>query len=271
MSLQRYLDQLTDKKSSGAVAITVRMALSDRSAYFYGQIFNHPVVQATLGPNASPEPSADQKTIFAVLRILTYGVWNDLAKESEAVRKFVNDDTLLRAKLRQLSILSVAETNKNIPYATLAAELGLLTESSTSSSGGGSGDASKLSADSAAASASSTASTKWRELEDIVIDSTTAGLITVTLNPQKRVVQVHDAAARDVNISEVPVLLELFRSWSARCSNVVAELERAQEKVRSFEDGQDEHMVCMIITEDVARKKALRAMVEAGAKAGALQ
>ncbi len=233
----------------GAINVGPDASAAALDPFFYGQILNNAAVQTHM--KADP--------IFKVLHLLTYGVWKDVAKEDAAVQAYVKEDKQLAQKLRMLTVLSMAETNKNIPYATLAKELGL--------------DEAKVGGDAAAAStaAATGAASRWRELEDIVIDSTTAGLCTVTLNPQKSLVQIHDAAARDVNPSEVGTLLNLFQAWSARCGAVVSELNKAQANVREFESAQDEHTVRMLLTEDLQRRKALRAMVEFGAKGGALQ
>ena len=235
--LQKYLDQLTPNKSSGAVAITVRMALLDRNVYFYGQLAAHPLVASTIG--AAAGASAEHQMLFRTLKLVTYGVWRDLAIAANAdVAAFITATPELLCKLRILTLLTVAEASKSVPYATLAAELGI--------------DA---------------ASPEFaRDVEDVVIDATTAGMLSVTLHPSRRVVQVHDAAARDVHPSEVPALLAVFESWGKRCEAVVGQLTAAHRRVDEHERDEVARIMTMSHTEDVQRKKALRALAESGAQ-----
>lgn len=240
--IAKYTDQLTPGKNEGVVAITVRKALLDRHVYFYGQLCNHDLVKSTIaGAAASPE----SKTLYQVLRLLTYGVWKDLAKADAAVKAFVQESHELSAKLRQLTLLTVAERSKTIPYSVLVDELGLAGTSQDKAS-----DESSVT----------------RTLEDTVIDSTTAGLLTVTLNPQQRTVQVHDAAARDVDLQEVPHLLNLFESWGKRCGDVLNQLSEAQKTANEHEKAETYRLFQMLETEMNERRKALRTYVETGVK-----
>lgn len=239
-SLQKYLDDLnSSKKNEGSIGMLVRRALIDRNIFFYGQLCNNEAVSAALN---SPTSAADSKTIYEVLRILTYGTWRDLQQpQNKGAADFIKSNPEISAKLRKLSLLTVAERTKSIPYDVLEKELEI-------------------------ASVASTPTEVSRILEDIIIDSTTAGLLTVTLSPQQRLVQVHDAAARDVNLAEVPHLLELFESWGKRCQQVVAQLQDAQKAVHQQEEDDVIRMFQMSETEYNERRKALRKLVEAGSK-----
>ena len=252
--LQKHLEQLTPGKNEGSVGMLVRKALIDRNVYFYGQLYNHELVLSTIGPQ-NPSAAAESKTIFSVLKIMTYGTWKDVASSSSTPAEVVNyirESRDLTNKLRALTLLTVAETNKNISYDVLEQELGIVSSSSSTDDNanaikGGSQEASRI-------------------LEDIVIDATTVGLLTVTLNPQRRIVQVHDAAARDVNLDEVPRLLELFESWGTRCHAVVGQLQKAQHDVAQSEKDETARLFQMCATEDNEKRKALRKAIEQGTK-----
>ena len=248
--LQKHLELLTPGKNEGSVGMIVRKALIDRNVYFYGQLCNNEVVTSTIGPKSSA--AAESKTIFNVLKILTYGVWKDVENNTEGaeVSTFIKESRDLTNKLRALTLLTVAETNKNISYDLLEKELGIISANSTD-------NANAVKAGSSEAS---------RILEDIVIDATTVGLLTVTLNPQRRIVQVHDAAARDVNLDEVPRLLELFESWGKRCHEVVGQLHQAQQEVAKAEKEETVRFMQLATTEDNERRKALRKVIESGAR-----
>lgn len=239
--LQKYLDELSSTKSEGAVSMLIRRALIDRNVFFYGQLCNNETVASIVGPTS---PAAtESKTIFEVLKILTYGTWKDLTQQkssSSAAADYINGNPEIAAKLRKLTLLTVAERTKSIPYSLLEQELGIKAATPAETS---------------------------RIIEDVIIDSTTAGLITVTLNPQQRLVQVHDAAARDVNVAEeVPRLLALFKAWGERCEDVVYQLQVAQQSVHQQEQDDTNRLFQLSESEWNERRKALRKFVEGGNK-----
>lgn len=259
--LQKHLELLTPGKNEGSVGMLVRKALIDRNVYFYGQLCNNEVVVSTIGPQSSA--AAESKTIFNVLKLVTYGVWKDLDTAAPEVAKFIKESRDLTNKLRALTLLTVAETNKNISYDLLERELGIVPAAGNSNNNNSEDSASSSATFATAKAGTSEAA---RILEDIVIDATTIGLLTVTLNPQRRIVQVHDAAARDVNLDEVPRLLELFKAWGKRCHEVVGQLQKAQQDVARAEKEDTMRIFQLATTEDNERRKALRKVVENGTK-----
>jgi len=54
---------------------------------------------------------------------------------------------------------------------------------------------------------------KIRELEDLIIDSINSNLLIGKLNPQKQYLIVSSCIARDVSITEIPLMIHILKEW----------------------------------------------------------
>lgn len=76
--------------------------------------------------------------------------------------------------------------------------------------------------------------TSTRELEDVVISTVYAGLLTAKLNPIRQEVQVSSIAPlRDVPPVTVSAIVSTLQQWSARCDATLAELEGTVARIRA--------------------------------------
>ncbi len=72
-----------------------------------------------------------------------------------------------------------------------------------------------------------------RALEDLVRTAVTAGLLTATLDPARRVVAVRAVAPlRDLAPGSVPGMQHALAAWAGRCEGVLADLEGRIEDVK---------------------------------------
>jgi len=141
--------------------------------------------------------SAEFARHLTLLQIFSYGTYQSY-KATPDLPELNEAQTL---KLRQLSILSLAKDKANLTYAALAEKLGL--------SGG-------------------------LELENTVISTIYAGLITATLDPAHQLVRVSSVAPlRDLAPGSIPALLTTLKAWSGRCESTLAELEAQMAAIRA--------------------------------------
>ena len=103
-------------------------------------------------------------------------------------------------KLRQLTLLSLATSPSTLSYAHLLSELSLPTT---------------------------------RALEDLVISSIYAGLITAKLDTLSQHVDVSSVAPlRDLRPGSVPRMVSVLEDWDSRCVSVLGEIEGQIREIR---------------------------------------
>lgn len=179
MSAAPFVEQVQGKPAA-TVAAVVKQALGRANVYFYGQLYNRPEVQALKG-----------QPVFEVLTVFTYGTLADLDGLSAAAKEIISAN--MTAKLRRLTLVTLAGQNRRLSYEQLFRSLGVQ---------------------------------DGRELEDIVIDAATEGLINARIDQAQRTVEVAYAACRDVRREDVGRLKKALLQWSNRCTQTVKDLDK---------------------------------------------
>jgi hypothetical protein len=128
--------------------------------------------------------------VFEVLELFAYGTLADVPSLSADAKGLVTPN--MTGKLKRLTLVSLAQRDRRLSYDTLFA--GLQVE-------------------------------EGRELEDLVIDAVTEGLLTARIDQRSRTVEVTYAAARDVKREDVGALKDALVAWRGRCTATVAELD----------------------------------------------
>lgn len=187
VDIRVYCDMIKGKADMAA-AVVVKQALGAPMIFFYGQLFHTPEVQALKNSSAG-------KGSYDLIQLFTYGTVKDVEKMAEDSKKLVT--TNLMTKLKQLTIVTLAASNRRLSYNALMNDLGIK---------------------------------DVRELEDLVIDSITDGLIGARLDQQGSVVEVHEVAARDVRLDDLDRLLEALDGWYTRCDQTAKQLGAAIKK-----------------------------------------
>ena len=98
-------------------------------------------------------------------------------------------------KLRQLSIVSLAHTQKKVPYEVLQAELAI---------------------------------NNVRELEDLIIDTIYTGLVTGKMDQTTGVLKVKSAVPRDVKPEDVDAMITKLRDWRDKCDAILKTMAASQ-------------------------------------------
>ncbi|KAM0797809.1 hypothetical protein BDR22DRAFT_809856 [Usnea florida] len=168
------------------------------------------ITQATSAPNTfifaellqTPNIQAlqtapkDYAPYLTLLHIFAWGTWSDYT-ETPTLPKL--SDVQVQ-KLRQLTLLSLATSPSTLSYAHLLSELSLPTT---------------------------------RALEDLVISSIYAGLITAKLDTLSQHVDVSSVAPlRDLRPGSVPRMVSVLEDWDSRCVSVLGEIEGQVREIR---------------------------------------
>lgn len=128
--------------------------------------------------------------VFEVLRLFTYGTLADVAGLSNEAQELLTPG--LKEKLRRLTLMTMANNARRMSYESLFAALGV---------------------------------TDGRELEDIVIDAITEGLIGGRIDQLARTVEITHSASRDVRLEDVSRIKQALIAWSDRCAATALQLK----------------------------------------------
>uniref|UniRef100_A0A2P2LU54 COP9 signalosome complex subunit 7-like isoform X1 n=1 Tax=Rhizophora mucronata TaxID=61149 RepID=A0A2P2LU54_RHIMU len=152
-------------------------------------------------PSVSELEGTDNSLYLNVLRLFVHGTWSDY-KATKSVFEG-NADHFLQLvpdqilKLKQLTVLTLAETNKVLPYDELMQELDV---------------------------------TNVRELEDFLINECMyVGIVRGKLDQLRRCFEVQFAAGRDLRPGQLTNMIQTLSSWLATSDNLLVSI---QEKIK---------------------------------------
>ncbi|KAI4169042.1 MAG: hypothetical protein LQ343_005975 [Gyalolechia ehrenbergii] len=172
-------------------------------------------------PNISalkPAPS-EYSTYYTLLEIFAWGTWADYS----SIPNLPQLSEPQVHKLRQLSLLSLSTSPSTLTYHHLLQALSL---------------------------------PSVRALEDLVISSIYAGLLSAKLNTQAQRVDVSSVSPlRDLRPGSIPTLMSALDNWNSRCVSVLEDLEnqvrevKQKALVRRKKEERDEAAVDKLVTE----------------------
>lgn len=207
------------KPRGAAAANLVHQAISAPGIYLFGELFDVPGV-AELATSNGADSSSQLHTAYQLLCLFAYGIYSDYVQLLQVgiVPELSRDQIY---KLRQLTVLSLARSQKALPYATLHESLGIPTSNK-------------------------------RELEDLVIETIYAGLISGKLNELQARFEVHHVQGRDVpypstlsqpglsalpslssSTSQLNSILSSLQSWQSTTVSVLENLQQQMDNSRS--------------------------------------
>ncbi|KAK4416066.1 COP9 signalosome complex subunit [Sesamum alatum] len=129
-----------------------------------------------------------------LLRLFAHGTWSEYKNVASHLPKLVPNQVL---KLKQLTVLTLAETNKVLVYDALMRELDVL---------------------------------NIRELEDFLINECMyVGIVRGKLDQLRRCFEVQFAAGRDLTPRQLRSMIQLLANWLTTSDNVLISI---QEKIR---------------------------------------
>ncbi|XP_020085406.1 COP9 signalosome complex subunit 7 isoform X1 [Ananas comosus] len=145
-------------------------------------------------PNLSKLQGTQYSTSFDLLRLFAYGTWSDYKSNAGCLPALLPDQA---RKLKQLTVLTLAETDKVLPYDQLMQEL----------------DVSNV-----------------RELEDFLINECMySGIVRGKLDQLRRCFEVQFAAGRDPRPEQLSNMIQTLTSWLGSSDSL---LHSIQEKIK---------------------------------------
>ncbi|KAK6918651.1 hypothetical protein RJ641_017073 [Dillenia turbinata] len=190
--IEYYVKKAESHKGSSLSSIIVE-ATSHPSLFAFSEILAVPNVLEIsmdsfleeLSINSSPVSvssvqlqGTESSAYLDVLRLFAHGTWSDYKSNAGCLPQLVPDQVL---KLKQLTVLTLAEKNKVLPYDQLMHELDV---------------------------------TNVRELEDFLINECMyAGIVRGKLDQLRRCFEVQFAAGRDLRPEQLGTMIQTLTNW----------------------------------------------------------
>lgn len=180
---------LLAKNAKGAAAVElVKQALEAPGVYVFGELLDMTNIQdLENGPHAP---------YLALLNTFAYGTYTGFLDS-----KGPNTPPLTEAmtrKIRLLTVVSLAEKNKLLPYSLLQEELGITTV---------------------------------RELEDLVIEGISAGVVLGKLDQKNSYFEVDFVIGRDIRKTDIGNIVGVLQAWCDNCDSMLTNIEQQVDKV----------------------------------------
>lgn len=178
---------LLAKSARGRAAVQIiQEATAAPGLFAFGELLDMPNVQQL--------KNGEFAQSFELLRLFAHGTWSDY-KAAASNLPALNDAQAL--KLKQLTVVSLAEGASMLPYETLMSQLEVPTV---------------------------------RQLEDLLInDCMYTGIVRGKLDQQKRCLEVYYAAGRDIRPGQLDKMLATLKSWTTTSQQLLSTIE---EKVK---------------------------------------
>ncbi len=187
---------LAQQQKGLALVFLIEKALANPKLFFFGELLSVPSVIALSDVDASNTDSVVFLKSYNSLELFAYGTYSEYAQSPE---KYVDLNPAATSKLKQLSIISCAKCNKIIPYAVLQKELDI---------------------------------DSVRALEDLIIETMYAGLITGKLNQQDNILRVQSFIGRDVRVRDISNLIVKLEEFKQSCAEQITIAEESSEIIR---------------------------------------
>lgn len=222
--IQSAIDEIATMTSPAAVSVVIRKVITHPDAYFFGRLLQLPAVK-------NMESDAQFAHFVQVLHLLCFGSLADLASQPPAVQELFRSSTTLQTKLKRLTLISLCSQARRVSYKDIRTHTGIL---------------------------------DTRELEDLIIDTITEGLLKARIDQKEAAVDVFQVTARDVNLQDSKDLDRMIRTietWVGNCTasetdlgSVPGQLQKEdlkrQEQYRAFKEKE-------IVVIEACRVKAL--------------
>ncbi|KAJ3678707.1 hypothetical protein LUZ60_002510 [Juncus effusus] len=184
--IQQFTEQATATIDPRVLASIIADATCHPSLFAFSEILSVPNVSKLEGTQLSSS--------LDLLRLFAYGTWSDYRSNASSLPSLLPDQV---RKLKQLSVLTLAETKKILPYDQLMQEI----------------DVSNV-----------------RELEDFLINECMySGIVRGKLDQLRRCFEVQFAAGRDLRPEQLSSMLQTLSNWLGTSESM---LETIQDKIK---------------------------------------
>lgn len=205
-----FVEKVKAQNGAAGVAEVVTEAVSHEKLFVFGELLQLESIQAL-------EADTAHGAVFRLLKLFAFGTFADAAGAD--VPALTPQQS---AKLRLLSIVSLAQDVKLIPYASLLTQLQI---------------------------------TEIRELEDTVIDAIYSGLMNAKLDQQNKAVEILSAIGRDVDPADIAKMQQKLAQWAGASQSVIQAIEQKTQfaNAQALEERKHKEQ----IAEQIANVKAI--------------
>jgi len=142
---------------------------------------------------------------YNLLKFFAFRTYKDLQEESQNLPEVTSQ---MIHKLRMLSVVSLAETQKLIPYTTLQTELGL---------------------------------ESIREVEDMIIEGISSGIVTGKLDQKNSYFEVDFVIGRDIQPADFSGIIGVLSGWCDTCDSMLTSVEGQIDQLNGDKAGKIAH------------------------------
>ena len=213
---------LLAKSAKGAAAASlIGQVLEHPSVYVFGELLDVENVKALAG--------TAQSASLELLKCFAYGTWKDYRAAAGALPALSAGQA---AKLKKLSVVTLASRAKTIAYAALMRELEM---------------------------------SNVREVEDLIIECFNGELLQGKIDQRAQQLEVHSCIGRDVRLDEVGGMAATLGQWHATAGALLGSLREKLEFYKAQVDAAKENQAQLD-----AKVEAVKATVRAQHEAGEL-
>jgi len=178
------LDQfvmLAKLASAAGAAEIIKQVLDAPGVYVFSELMDVPSIKELSGTEFTG--------YFGLLNVFAYGTYKDYLNSGTGLPELT---LAQKKKLQHLTIVSLSEQDKCIPYKKLLDELGI---------------------------------SNLRELEDLIIEAIYAEIIQGKLDQARSLLEIDTTIGRDIRKENLPTISSTLESWCDGCENVLATLQ----------------------------------------------
>jgi len=146
---------------------------------------------------------------LTLLNLFAYGTYKSLAESGGSLPELTD---LMRRKLRLLTVVSLAEQNKLLAYSLLMVELEISTV---------------------------------RELEDLVIEGISAGVVQGKLDQKSSCFEVDFVIGRDIRKIDMGTIASVLTAWCDNCDSMLTNIETQVDKVNKEKSDHNSHKAAL--------------------------
>lgn len=182
---------LASKQKGRACAALIQQVISNKKIHNFGELLSMSSVKQL------NDKDSEYISYYKTLELFAYGKYSDYINNKDVFLE-LNDNQIF--KLKQLSIVSLAEKDRDITYELLQNELDI---------------------------------NDIRILEDLIIDTIYAGLIKGKLNQSNKILRIIDTIRRDVNPNQLGEIITYLQIWQENVSTLIQTIETSSYIVRN--------------------------------------
>ncbi|KAF9155459.1 COP9 signalosome complex subunit 7a [Actinomortierella ambigua] len=210
--LEPYLALSKSAKGAACVQL-IKDVLAAPGVYVFGELLDMPNV-------AELKNNPDNASYHKLLEIFSYGTYQDYQQNKASLPELT---AVQRTKLQQLSIVTLSEQTRVIPYKDLLSYLDI---------------------------------SNVRQLEDLIMDAIYQDVLKASLDQKLKQVEVQSAMGRDLRPGQAQQMLATLAEWKQRSETLLRELDAKMNQVIEQKVQEKKDRVAFEELVEKARKEA---------------